>query len=121
LGHGVFVNCETVRHRDFTINLAAVEMQLLGHAGKITREQIRDFAAGQALQWATELENGTIKKSGLPRQIARSVAGYLTNHLNQQDAVKGRGGWFGRDSRTAGASGMSEAERAARLRMIENT
>lgn len=84
VGQGVFVNCETVRHRDFTINLQAVEMQLLAHAGSVSSEQIRDFTTACALQWATELADGTRTKSNLPRQIARSVASYITNQLNQQ-------------------------------------
>lgn len=55
---GVFVNCETIRHRDFTISIPAIEMQLLGTVG---RDEIKAVATGHAVQWATDIAAGKRK------------------------------------------------------------
>lgn len=81
VGHGVFVNCETVRHLAFSISLPALTMQLaLSNLGLSKREAepvARQAAIAHALQWAAEIENGktpdVVRNGNLVNVIRGSV------------------------------------------------
>ena len=95
VGHGVVVNCETVRHRDFTISLKAIEYQL---SGALPMERIKAVAVGQAIQWAVEIEAGKPANKVIPDKPANFIRGSLQNqHRNdmlaeiKRDAAKPRG------------------------------
>lgn len=81
LGHGVYVNCETIRHADFTISLLGIEMQLLG---TVPMADIKKIATGHALQWALDLEAG--KRNVVPSNTANFIRGSIQNRKNN-DAV----------------------------------
>lgn len=74
IGMGVFVNCETVRHRDFTINLKAIELQT---HGTIPLEEIKIFSQGLALQWATEIYEGKRARDVVPDHVANFIRGSI--------------------------------------------
>lgn len=76
VGHGVFVNCETIRHRNFTISLKAIEMQLVG---TVPMDEIKTFATGQALQWAHEIEAGKDWRAVVPDRPANFIRGSIQN------------------------------------------
>jgi hypothetical protein len=95
VGHGVVVNCETVRHRDFTISLKAIEYQL---SGSLPMERIKSVAVGQAIQWAVEIEAGKPAHKVVPDKPANFIRGSLQAQkrndilaeIKQQEAVKPR-------------------------------
>lgn len=86
VGHGVFVNCETVRHERFTISLKAIELDLFGNANS---DEIKRVATASAIQWAVEIENG--KPAGLvvPGNIRGAVAATVRKHQGRQVAPDG--------------------------------
>lgn len=95
IGHGVIVNCETVRHRDFTISLKAIEFQLVG---ALPMDRIKAVAVGQALQWAVEIESGKPAHKVVPDKPANFIRGSLQNqHRNdmlaevKRDSMKPKG------------------------------
>lgn len=73
-GHGVIVNCETVRHPDFVISLKSIEMQLLGTQ---PMDKIKAAAVGHALQWALEIEGGKPAAKVVPDKPANFIRGSL--------------------------------------------
>lgn len=78
---GVFVNCETIRHRDFTISIPAIELQLLG---TVSRDEIKAIATGQAIQWATDIAAG--KKNVAPSSPANFIRQSIQNQRNKAAA-----------------------------------
>lgn len=83
IGHGVLVNCETIRHRDFSISLKSIHMQLFG---TVPMERIRDAAAGQALGWATQIAAGKSPRGVVPDKPENFIRASLQGQANQ-DAV----------------------------------
>lgn len=79
VGHGVLVNCETIRHKDFTISLTGIEMQLLG---VVPMREIKPIALGQALQWALDLESGKPKSKVVPDHPANFIRGSIQAQRN---------------------------------------
>lgn len=74
VGHGVVVNCETVRHPDFVISLKSIEMQLCGAQ---PMDKIKAAAVGHALQWALEIEGGKPAHKVVPDKPANFIRGSL--------------------------------------------
>lgn len=74
IGMGVFVNCETIRHQDFVISLPAIDQQCLGN---IPMSEIKIFASGLALQWATEISIGKKPRDVVPAHIANFIRGSI--------------------------------------------
>ena len=70
-GFGVYVNCRTVRHDAFQINLDAIDKQLLG---SVPTDQIKQVAIGHALQWATEIESGRQPSDVVPVNVANFIS-----------------------------------------------
>lgn len=83
IGHGVMVNCETVRHRDFSISLKSIHMQLFG---TVPMDRIRDAAAGQALGWATQIAAGKSPRGVVPDKPENFIRASLQGQANH-DAV----------------------------------
>lgn len=83
-GHGVTVDGEMIRHRDFSISLKAIEMQCIGD--NFSMDKIRSVALGKALEWAVALEDGKPKKSVVPDHPASAIRGAL-KYIKNNDAV----------------------------------
>lgn len=78
IGSGVIVNCETIRHAAFTINLLGIEMQL---CGTVPMDEIKSVATGHALQWATDIADG--KRNVVPSNPANFIRGSIQNQRNK--------------------------------------
>jgi hypothetical protein len=78
-GSGVFVNCETIRHKDFSISLKGIELQLLG---TVPIEEIKQIALGHALGWALDLEAGKPASNVVPSNTASFIRGSIQNQRN---------------------------------------
>ncbi len=74
VGMGVYVNCETIRHRDFTISLTGIQLQT---QDTIPMEEIKSVAAGIAVGWATSIAAG--KRGVVPNDPTASVRGSIQN------------------------------------------
>jgi hypothetical protein len=88
LPHGVFVNCQTVRHKSFSISIEAVAMQLatasgLGLTVEEARAHAKQSAVAHALQWALEIENGKLSGDVVPKQIANFIRGSVASQLTK--------------------------------------
>ena len=83
VGQGVFVNCDTVRHRSFSISIEAIALQLatcnLGLSANEGRDLARKSAIAHALQWATEINNGKLSRDVVPNNTANFIRGSLVN------------------------------------------
>lgn len=79
VGVGVYVNCETVRHRAFTLSIPAIAMQLamanIGLSFTESTEVARDAAVAHALQWAAEIDNGKLTRDVVPSNPANFIRG----------------------------------------------
>jgi uncharacterized protein YdaU (DUF1376 family) len=84
VGHGVFVNCETIRHAKFTISIPAIECLTLG---QFPRDEIKAKAQGHALQWAAELEAGKRPETVLPAKIANFLLASLSGEATRQQCA----------------------------------
>ena len=80
---GVFVNCETIRHRDFTVSLKGIDMQL---CGTVPMEQIKSIALGHALAWATDIAAGKRPDKVVPSNTANFIRASIRKQVND-DAV----------------------------------
>ena len=87
IGHGVFVNCKTIRHAAFTISLPALE---LGTAGRFSREDIKAKAQAHALQWAAEIDAGKRPEQVVPARIANFLAASIMGDFNRQQCADTR-------------------------------
>ena len=86
---GVFVNCETVRHLDFTISIASIAMQLAttancGVSFAEAKQLARDGAISHAIQWAAEIANGKRAGSVVPGNTANFIRGSLAAQLRKK-------------------------------------
>lgn len=118
VGHGVFVNCETVRHREFTISIAGIAMQLATAPIDMTPEQRRDAARNSAIahamQWAAEIEGGKRPSDVVPSHVANFIRGAIVAQFNKSARSPARSGASGRPV------GEGRSERAFRIaKMIE--
>ena len=108
-GNGVFVNCETVRHKEFSISIKGIEMQLATCAIDLTPEQrkeaARASAIGHAIQWALDIDNGKRPDLVVPSHPANFIRGAIV----QQHAKTARSRSGGR----AEPPKLSNAERIA--------
>jgi hypothetical protein len=80
IGHGVFVNCETIRHKDFTISLPSLELSI---AGRLPKTEVKAKAAAHALQWAAEIDAGKKPADVVPTKIANFLAASLMGDINR--------------------------------------
>lgn len=88
MGHGVFVNCDTVRHRGFTLSIEAIAMQLvianLGLSTNEARTLARQAALAHAMQWATEINGGRLSRDVVPSSPANFIRGSIVAQRNKQ-------------------------------------
>ncbi len=80
IGHGVFVNCEAIRHKDFGVSLKAIQMQL---CGTVPMETIKQVAQGHALQWAMDLEAGKPASKIVPTNTASFIRASIQRQNNE--------------------------------------
>jgi uncharacterized protein YdaU (DUF1376 family) len=111
LPHGVFVNCQTVRHKAFSISIESVAMQLatasgLGLTVEEARAHAKQSSVAHALQWALEIENGKLSGDVVPKQIANFIRGSVASQLTKTNYRKPVG---------ATASGETPEQRKKRL------
>lgn len=87
MGHGVFVNCETVRHRWFSISIKGIEMQLATSPIEMDSDQrkeaARSSAIAHALQWAVDIENGKRPDVVVPSHVANFIRGSIVQQHNK--------------------------------------
>lgn len=94
LGHGVFLNCETIRHARFTISLPAVEMQFAlggipGTKSEIA-EKARDASIAAALQWGAAIENGGNWREVVPGNIPGAIRGGMQSMQWRGEVAKSK-------------------------------
>lgn len=80
-GHGVFVNCKTIRHAAFTISLPAIELGT--QAAHKSKDEIKNACIAHALQWAAEIENGKRPDAVLPQKIANFLCVSIVSEANR--------------------------------------
>lgn len=72
LGHGALINCETIRHPQFVISIAAVKMGLALTHPDVDARQACSIAA---LQWAAAIEGGQRRHEVIPGNITGAILG----------------------------------------------
>lgn len=77
VGHGVYVNCETVRHEHFSISIPGVAYRC--QASGLSTDEIKSKIIGSALQWAVEIENGKSPSEVVPKVIVSALARTVMN------------------------------------------
>lgn len=107
IGSGVFVNCETIRHRDFSISLLGIEMQLVG---TVPMAEIKSVAIGHALQWALDIESGKPASRVVPSNPASFIRGSIQNQRNNSAVT---------DVRRAKAAAPKEAKSEKLKRLFQ--
>lgn len=88
--HGVFVNCETIRHASFTISLPAIEMATV--ASGLPSDEIKKICTAHALQWAAEIEGGKLSQNVLPSKIANFLASTIMREKARSASAPTAGG-----------------------------
>lgn len=83
VGHGVMVNCQTIRHPNFTISIQGVAMRC--QAAGLSTDEIKSKLTGIALQWAAEIENGKKPKDVLPAVMNTALARTIMGDRFQED------------------------------------
>jgi hypothetical protein len=73
VGHGIYMNGETIRGPGFAISLPAIRMGVV--AAGLTSNEVDQLCLSHALQWGAEIENGT--------PPAKAVPGYIANFLKR--------------------------------------
>lgn len=82
VGHGVYVNGETIRHAAFAISVPGIRMQTINSG--LTANEVRDACIAHALQWGLEIENGARPDKVLPTKIANFLARSIMGDINQR-------------------------------------
>jgi len=99
LGHGAIINCETIRHKDFTISIPAVDMQLQ-LTPDCSNEDARKHCMSFALQWAASIEAGEEAFKVVPHNITRAISSSVTNKVLRQVSHKNAQKKYGNSSAT---------------------
>jgi len=81
LGHGVYVNGETIRHAAFAISLPGIRMGTINSG--LTANEVKDRCVAHALQWAVEIEIGRSPRDVLPSKIANFLSRSIMGEINQ--------------------------------------
>jgi hypothetical protein len=84
VGHGVFVNCQTIRHKAFVISLPSLA---LNTGSRFPADELKAKAQAHALQWAAELEAGKRPDQVLPNKIANFLASTIMGEFNRQQCA----------------------------------
>jgi hypothetical protein len=95
VGPSLFVNCETVRHRAFTLSIPGIAMQLvlanLGFNKADADKHAKDAAVAHALQWAAEIDGGKLPRDVIPTNPANFIRGSIVSQRNKQTAANRSG------------------------------
>lgn len=78
---GVFVNCETIKHRGFTISLPAIHLATV-RAG-LSKDEVKTRCLAHALQWAAEIDAGKMPRDVVPAKIANFLAASIMGEVNR--------------------------------------
>lgn len=85
---GLFVNCNMIRHRGFTVSIDSVAMQLATASIGIPKEDVptiaRNESIAQAMQWAADYDAG--RQSNIPTNTANYVRGVVIAAQNKKAA-----------------------------------
>lgn len=81
-GFGVYLNCDQIRHANFSINLEGVRMNTVNSG--LSSNEVVEICLGHALQWATEIENGSSPHKVLPSKIVNFLARSVMGDINQR-------------------------------------
>jgi hypothetical protein len=108
VGHGVIVNCETIRHATdaFMISIPALEMRT---CGRFPRDEVKQKATAFALQWGLSLERGG--KLKIPTDPVSYIAACLMGDQTREQVA---------DIKRSGAKSRSKS-RKSMLELIEGT
>ena len=109
IGHGVILNCTTIRHPAFTISLPAIELGAL--AAGMSREEVRRHCSAHALQWAAEIEGGKAPRDVVPGKVANFLSASLMGVKNRADTQSVR---MSRAAKESGRPGQPEESRYER-------
>lgn len=83
--HGVLVNCETIRHRDFNISLKAIQLQL---CGTVPMDEIKSIAQGHAVAWANDIASGKRPSQVVPSNTASFIRASIQHAANKAARLK---------------------------------
>ncbi len=100
--HGVFVNCETIRHASFTISLPSIELATI--ASGLPQAEIKQVCLAHAMQWAAEIEGGKLSRDVVPSKIANFLASTIMRDKARAVAPAQPGASASRAPLSAGAS-----------------
>lgn len=112
IGSGVTVNCQTITHKDFKIDLKAIELHTLC---RVPIDEIRLSSAGHALDWAGQIADGktprdVLPKNGITNWIAKSFHyKKLDADVNDVRKTKASVGKFGGATKESQADSMKRA------------
>lgn len=81
-GHGVFVNCETIRHKAFSISLPGIRMGVI--AAGLSADEVKTKCVAHALQWAAEIENGKRSNDVVPAKIQNFLSASIMGEVNRK-------------------------------------
>jgi hypothetical protein len=87
-GHGVFVNCETIRHKAFSISLPGIRMGVL--ASGLSGDDVKTKCVAHALQWAAEIENGKRPDAVVPAKIQNFLSASIMGEVNRKAVAEVR-------------------------------
>lgn len=89
---GLYVNCDTVRHRDFVLSISSIAMQLalanLGLSKNDATTLARESSIAHAMQWSAEISAGKDARAVLPAHPANFVRGAVISQHNRQEAQR---------------------------------
>lgn len=80
---GVFVNCETIKHRGFVISLPAIQLATIKLG--LPKDEIKNRCLAHALQWAAEIDAGNLPRDVLPQKIANFLAASIMGEANRDN------------------------------------
>lgn len=80
---GVFVNCETIKHRGFVISLPAIQLATIKLG--LPKDEIKNRCLAHALQWAAEIDAGKLPRDVLPQKIANFLAASIMGEANRDN------------------------------------
>lgn len=109
-GHGVIVNCDTIRHPAFTISLPAIRLGT--QASGLTAEEVKTHCIAHALQWAAEIEGGKLSGSVVPSKIANFLSASIMGATNRKAAA---------DNRKRSVFATEDASAARKRKLIETS
>jgi hypothetical protein len=113
--HGVIVNCETIRHPNFTISLSAIEMNTV--AANLSKNEIKTRCLAHAMQWAAEIESGRNHHTVVPNKIANFLSASIMGEVNRGKVAEVKAARVPSGRRTGGET--PEERKAREMRELD--